>query len=266
VAVALVLGGVLIASLPQMLINHHQRGSWSPLIAKGHEISLIQLWDGMHAQKYETYVGPRAGYPEPGVYYLDPATRHVLEQERISPVRRSGLYDEFPSYQRYVRMVFNHPAEMAAAYLRRIFNGLDVRYPTPYIRDLGDTSTVVSLLQYTLMFLALARLLIPDARHALGRINWAGVVVLLIACVGAVPGAVEPRFFLPLQLLIYMLVCFGPATRISLLGGGVGRRVGLAASYVAFVMVCLTLSSATLAQLQHPGPTLGLGVLEHAGR
>jgi hypothetical protein len=44
-----------------------------------------------------------------------------------------------------------------------------------------------------------------------------------------------------------MLVCFGPAWRTSLLGGSVGRRAGLAVSYAAFVLICLTLSSATLA-------------------
>ena len=71
-------------------------------------------------------------------------------------------------------MVIHDPAEMAAGYGRRLFNGLDVQYPTPYIRDLGDRSTVLSLLQYTLMFLALARLLLPDARSRLGRIRWAG--------------------------------------------------------------------------------------------
>jgi hypothetical protein len=67
--------------------------------------------------------------------------------------------------------------------------------------------------------------------------------------VTAVTGAVEPRFFLPLQLLVYMLVCFGPDSRTSLLGGSVGRRAGLAVSYAAFVLVCLTLSSATLAHI-----------------
>ena len=38
-----------------------------------------------------------------------------------------------------------------------------------------------------------------------------------------------------------------------------GRRVGLALSYAVFLGICLTLSSATLAQLEHPGPTLGAG-------
>jgi hypothetical protein len=264
-AVTLVLAGALAASLPQMLINHHQRGSWTPVIPKTQEITLLQLWQGMRAQKYETYVGSGAGYPRPDVFYLDPATRQVVEQQHISPVRRyyiGSTYAEFPSYRKYVGMVLEHPAEMAAAYVRRLFNGLDVQYPTPYVRDLGDRSTVLSLLQYSLMFLAFARLLLPDARRALGRIRWVGIVLLLIPCVTAVTGPVEPRFFLPLQALIYMLVCFGPATRASLLGGTVGRRVGLAVSYVGFVLVCLTLSSATLAQIEHPRPGLGLGAAE----
>jgi hypothetical protein len=264
-AATLVLAGALVVSLPQMLINHHQRGTWSPVISKAREITLLQLWQGMRAQKYETYVGSGAGYPRPDVFYLDPATRHVVEEEHVSPARHfygGATYIEFPSYRKYVGMVLHHPAEMAAAYVRRIFNGLDVQYPTPYVRDLRDRSTVLSLLQYTLIFLALARLVLPDARRALGRIRWAGIVLLIVPCVTAVTGAVEPRFFLPLQLLIYMLVCFGPGTRASLLGGGMGRRVGLAVSYVAFILVCLTLSSATLAQLENPGPTLGLGAVE----
>jgi hypothetical protein len=264
-AATLVLAGALVASLPQMAINHHQSGTWSPFIPKAREITLLQLWQGMRAQKYETYVGSGAGYPQPDVFYLDPATRHVLEREHTSPVTHfygGSTYLEFPSYGKYVEMVLGHPPEMAAAYGRRLFNGLDVQYPTPYVRDLDDRSIVVSLFQYTLMFLAIARLLLPDAQRALGRIRWYGIVLLLVPCATAVTGAVEPRFFLPLQMLIYMLVCFGPATRHSLLGGSAARRVGLAVSYVAFLVVCLTLSSATIAQLEHPGPTLGLGVVE----
>lgn len=264
-AATLVLAGLLVASLPQMLINHHQRGRWSPLIPKAQEITQLQLWQGMRAQKYETYVGSGAGYPQPDVFYLDPATKHVLENQHISPVAHYYVgftYIEFPGYGKYVRMVIHDPAEMAAGYGRRLFNGLDVQYPTPYIRDLGDRSILVSLLEYTLIFLAIARLLLPEARRALGRVRWSGIVLLLIPCATAVTGAVEPRFFLPLQMLIYMLVCFGPATRASLLGGSGARRVGLAVSYVAFLLVCLMLSSATLAQLEHPGPTLGLGAVE----
>jgi hypothetical protein len=259
-ATALVVAGALIAFLPQMLINHHQRGNWSPFPAGGKDIGLLQLSDGMKAQRYETYVGPTPGYPQPQVFYLDPATQHVLGQEHISKTKIIFQQNApITSYGQYAGIVFRHPAEMAASYVRRVFNGLDVWYPTPYVRDLSAKPIVLSLLLYTLMFLAVARLFLADARRALGGIKWVGIVLLLSASLTAVPGAVEPRFFLPVQLLIYMLVCFAPATRASFIGGSVRRRIGLTVSYAAFVLVCLTLSSETLAQIEHPETTVGLG-------
>jgi len=246
----LVLAGALVASLPQVLINQRHGDSWSYLAPGSGGVSGLQLTAGMRLQKYESYVGAELDYPQPEVRYLDPATTHVLEEEE-------GL-SEVRSYGQYARIVIRHPAEIAAGYVRRIFNGLDVTYPTPYIRDLGNRSTFLSLLQYTLMFLALARLLLPDARSALGRAHWAAVALLVSPCLTALPTAVEPRFFLPLQALVYMLVCFGPGTGRSLFGETSGRRAGLLVSYVAFLAVCLSLSSATLAQLEHPGPTLGI--------
>jgi hypothetical protein len=258
-AAALVVAGAFVVLLPQVLINHRHHGNWSPFVTGGRQIAMLQLSDGMRDQKYETYVGPTSGYPKPQVNYLDPATLRVLDEEHIPPGKVVfGQNQQITGYGQYARIVFHHPADMAGGYMRRIFNGLDVRYPTPYIRDLGNSSIVLSLLQYTLMFFAIAILLLPDSRRALGGIRWAGIVVLLSPCLTAVPGAVEPRFFLPLQLLIYMVVCFAAAARASLFAGGIRRRVSLGAAYVAFVLVCLTLSSETLAQLEYPGPTLGL--------
>jgi hypothetical protein len=267
-AASLVVAGALVAFLPQMLINHHQRAGWSPVVPGGKNVALLQLSDGMRAQRYETYVGATSGYPQPQVFYLDPATRHVLQRDHLTAhTLIFGQKAAITSYGRYIRLVFHHPLDMAAAYLRRIFNGLDVWYPTPYVRDLSDRSIVLSLLQYTLMFTAISLLLLPGARRALGRIGWVAVAVLVSPCLTAIPGAVEPRFFLPMQLLIYMLVCFGLSTRTTLLGGNIGRRASLAVSYLAFLLGCLTLSSATLAQLEHPGPTLSIGaVLKPASR
>jgi hypothetical protein len=261
VAAGLVVAGALVAGLPQVLINHHQPGgSLSPFVPTAKFTLLRQFSDGMLAQKYDTYVGSPTGYPRPEAFYLDPATTHVLQEEHISTTATYiGQFAEITSYGQYARLIVHHPVAMVTSYVRHLFNGLDVRYPTPYLRDLRSTSIFLSLLQYTLMFLAIARLVVPEARRELGRVRWAGVVVLVSACLTVITGAVEVRYLLPLQVLIYTLVCFSPATWASLLSGSLNRRVGLAASYVAFVLVCLTLSSATLAQLQHPGPTLGLG-------
>jgi hypothetical protein len=251
-AVGLVLAGALVASLPQVLINHRHHDSWSPAASGSKEISMLQLTQGMLNQKYETYVGPPDGYPRPEVYFLDPATTHVLADEGLT---------EITGYRQYGGIVVRNPAEMAASWTRHVFNGLDVRYPTPYIRNLDDSSILLSLLLYTLLFVAIVRLLLPSARRTLGQIHWIGLAVLASPCLSAIPGAVEPRFFLPVQLIGYMLVCYGPSTRETVFGGSTARRVGLAAAYSAFVLGCLTLSSATLAQLEHGGRTLGAALI-----
>jgi hypothetical protein len=250
-AAALVVAGALIAVFPQSLINHHQRGSWSPTIDKADEQTLVSIWVGMTAQKYETYVGPASEYPEPGVSYLDPATTRLLAQEGIRPVITASNHVAFPGDREYLKLLAKHPLEMSASYARHVFNGLDVKYPTPYVRDLRDTSPVTSLLEYTLIFLALARLLVPGARRALGAVRWSGLLVLVAACIGVLQVQAEVRYFLPLQLPIYLLACFGPATRATLFAGR-ERRVTLALAYAAFVLLCLTLSSSTTAQLEHP--------------
>jgi hypothetical protein len=250
-AVTVVLIGALAVSSPQILINYRQHGSWSPGIPTAHDFTLILFWIGMNSQKYETYVGPRDGYPLPGVYYVDPATRRLLDEEGISAVMvpgpGQGRDPAFPGIRRYVRLVFDQPIEMAASYVRHIFNGLDVKYPTPYVRNLGNRSLILSLLQYTLIFMAAARLLIPSARRALGRVRWLGIAVLLGACLAVLPTSAEPRYYLPMQALVYMLTCFGTATRASFLGGSTSRRAALGVSYVGFLLICVTLSSTTLA-------------------
>lgn len=128
--------------------------------------------------------------------------------------------------------------------------------PTPYVRDLEDRTTFLSLLQFTLVFVAVARLVLPEARRRLGHISWVGIAILVSPCLSAIPGAVEPRFFLPAHVLVYMLVCFGPAPLKSLFSASSTRRAAIASAYVAFVALCLTASLATLAQRDDsPPPT-----------
>jgi len=242
VAPTLVLAGALVVSVPQIAINHHQRSSWSPTVTGASEIGRGQLGWGLVLQKYETYVGPRSEYPRHRVFYFDPVANDVREEERIS---------EIASYREYLRVVFRHPAEMATSYALHTFNGIDVRHATPYIRDLRGGHVVVSMLLYTLLFAALARLVLPSARRRLGEISWIAVGLLIVPTLTAIPGAVEPRFFLPLHLLVLILVCFGPDTVASFFGGSTVRRLGLAATYVPFVILCVTLSAATDAQIEY---------------
>jgi hypothetical protein len=239
VATVLVGFGVVAVTAPQVAINHRHHDTWSPTPAGSRDISLVQLNGGLVAQRYETYVGPSDRYPRAKVFYLDPAARGLLE-------------DELSSYGEYARIALSHPHRIAASYGLHTFNGLDVRYPTPYVRDLTDSPLVLTILQATVMFLAGLRLLLPEARRALGQIRWIGIVILAAPCLTAIPGTPEPRFFLPLHALAYMLVCFGPATVASVRGRGAWRPIAVVAAYLVVLLIWLGLSAAAEAQLEHP--------------
>lgn len=242
-AAVLVLGGALAVSLPQMAINQHQGEGWSPTLPAASKLAVGQLRYGLLLQKYETYVGRPEQYPRPEVYYVDPVARRAVEGTDVS---------EITSYGEYARLVVRHPLAMAGSYALHLFNGLDVRYPTPYVRDLRDSPIVLSLLQYTLVFVAIVRLLLPEARRRLGTIQWVGAGLLVLPSLTAIASAVEPRFFLPVHVLVYMLVCFGRGTGRSLLAGPTARRLSFVGPYIVFLLVCLVLSKATQAQIEHP--------------
>jgi hypothetical protein len=242
-AVTLVALGMLLVSAPQIAINHHQRGGWSPLIPGAGDLTNARLSAGMYVQRTETYVGPRDEYPRSLVFYFDPVGSKVYDEERV---------DETLGTREYLGIVLRHPIAMAASYLLHTFNGFDVKYPTPYVRDLRATSILLSLFQYTVLFAGAMWLLLPEGRQSLGRIRWLGIVVLVVPTLTAITSALEPRYFLPLHMLVYMLVCFGPWTRELLLAGGTSRRLRMAVPCVVFVAGCVILSSATQAQIEYP--------------
>ncbi|HUF01836.1 MAG TPA: hypothetical protein VMN35_05380 [Gaiellaceae bacterium] len=243
-AAALVLQGALIATLPQIAINVRYYDRWSPSgPAAGQVMREIVLTYGLRAQKHETYVGRADGYPSTDVTYVSPLTADPLEREEP---------DGIDGYREYARFGFDHPIEFVGNLGLHVFNGIDVQYATPYIKDLRDRSILLALLQYTILFVALTRLVLRRPRSRLGDINWIGLTLILLLCVAAVPSAMEPRYFLTLHLLAYSLVCFGPAHRRMLLTGDRRQRITLGAAYAASMLACLALSSAARGQLEHP--------------
>jgi hypothetical protein len=243
----LVVLGVAIVSVPQALVNHHLGEGWSPNVKGGRDVAMVQLTAGLLTQRYETYIGPRREYPKTRVFYLDPFALPVAEEEGISEGARIGSYGE------YLAVVARHPLELSASYALHVFNGFDVWFPTPYVWNLDERNWPLSLLQYSLVFGALLHLLSRELRLRLVRVSWLGVAILATPTLSAVPGAIEPRFFLPLHALTYMLVCFSPALSPPWPRLSSARALALGACYVAFVATCATLSTSTRAHIEaHP--------------
>lgn len=192
--------GFLLMVAPQWFINHNNFNSYTWFVPTqasqatgGKSLLLMQLNWGLSIQKYETNIDTI--YPTPEVKYLDP-----------SGVNLCGIHGnkDFISTSEYLDFVFHHPI-IFKVYLKHLFNGFDITTPKAYLTgDIYQRSIVLRLLNYTIIFLGLTVLLLRWKSMEKRNLLFIGMVGFLIAAV--VPTALEVRFFLPAQILIYFMV------------------------------------------------------------
>lgn len=253
-AAALMAGAALVL-LPQLLINQRYFGQNSPLVLAqrpGQEpLYLRQLAWGTAFQRYETSLVP--AIPR-SLVYADSAGQRALA---AVPGGRFGSYGGF------LRFLVQRPFSSAARYARHLFNGLDIRFPTPYPTRLHPPGqTALRLLNYALLglgsWLALARWRnsrqqpLP-AETAASVAPVAVLGALLLPCLLTLATLMECRFLLPLHLLLLTGVAatWQPLAWWRDLGGPV-RRVAVLAIAAGWLWGCWQLSDATAGQLQPP--------------
>lgn len=221
-AVASLVAGMGLASLPQTLINLRHHGVLTPAVIsqiEGSNKSLFasQLMWGITMQRYETSL--QKTVPAPCVNYADPAGMALLELARIDKKN----FD----LSAYVDLVITYPFDFIGIYGRHLMNGLDLRDSEVYITEASSTRTARSTLNFTVLLAGLWLLLhagigtghgqagaaaghAPVARAAVGLSDskpfW--LLVILLPVIAILPGAVETRFFLPLHLVLYGATAF----------------------------------------------------------
>ena len=238
--VVVLIAGFAVVALPQALATHRHYDSWSFVPGSAAGLSSLQYTEGLRMQRYDTYVGTEK---PPRMVFVDPTGSRLLDE------RQQGTVE---SAREYAGLALTHPATMAALFGRHIVNGLDQRYPTPYIETLDEgENRWMRLAGFVLVFLALARIAWPAARHRLGPAQWRWPVALLICGATSVASAVETRFLLPAVLLTYMLVLSASWPNPLAASGSAGiRRFATAAAllgaFAIFIVVVLgTIGSAT---------------------
>ena len=246
--------GVALILLPQWLINqqHFQRNT--PLVvgqlAGGRPLYLRQLAWGTRYQRYESSLIPEM--PR-SLVYADPDGQRALAAEPGG---------DFANYMQYLRFVLRQPVAVGGRYLRHLFNGLDIWFPTPYPTRLHPPGqAVLRLLNYSLLGLGtwwlinlIGSLRVPKATGLNQRGAVAAVLLaLLLPCVLALPTLVESRFMLPLHLLLLsgIVGSWQPAAWRRQLNSPVRRLVALGLA-LGWLLGCWQLSEATARQLRPP--------------
>lgn len=210
----LFLGGMILILLPQVIINHHNHNSYSPLVitnsylqtANNASIYNMQLDMGLRVQKYETYVGNLEKFPSSRIAYSTGAD--FYNQYRQST--------EQTNLGAYIKFAISNPLQITQIYLTHLFNGLDIKVNKPYITKIKSLQFIhlISILNYIVLIFGVMALVLNWRNKAEYQGQQADKVFFYANCLLPVllviPTTVELRFFIPLFILLYLsfLQCF----------------------------------------------------------
>ncbi|HSN18166.1 MAG TPA: hypothetical protein VLV87_08140 [Gammaproteobacteria bacterium] len=244
-AVLIFLVGATIASVPQVLINARHHGTWNPAVITtddGRSLFAQQLLWGMVVQRYETTLDGSA--QSPAVVYPDHAGERLVQSLHLP--RDFSIAD-------YFGLLLRHPVDFMGIYGRHLINGLDVRDGDIYSRVQSPGRNGKALFNFLVLFLGLLviaiALLERRANEAIaGAWFWALVALLPVGMI--VPGAIETRFFLPLDLALYSAIAFGTdGCRVAVVLKRHGLVVLLAFGFSASMFFAI--SMATMADYEY---------------
>lgn len=202
--------GMMLVLTPQLLINHHyDQSTYSPLVRterfSGNNLYMSQLFWGLKAQKYETFVGDNKNYPFAEVIFKDDDGIKLAHTYVTSPADAN--------IRTYFSIATDNPGYFATMALKHLFNGLDIKYNSVYVADL-NTSAAFSLFNYVVLASGLASIGIliinrfekckAQALNKTGLETYFLLANLVLPVLLVIPTALEVRFFLPLHCGLYL--------------------------------------------------------------
>ncbi|MDL5591991.1 hypothetical protein PGC34_15210 [Pseudomonas kribbensis] len=202
--------GSAVCSTPQTLINIKHFDTPSPFVISNiGDASLFatQLKWGITIQRYETLLDEENAKVS-GIYYFDPEGELFFSN--------NGMKDIKATVPWYLKMALSEPIEFSKLYVRHFINGIDVRDHEVYTTSPSHEKVFRSAISLSVFFFGLfilARGLIEKPiEHSKSdttistKVFW--VLLFILPVVAIIPGAIETRFFIPLQILCYGAIAF----------------------------------------------------------
>ncbi|MCM1024944.1 MAG: hypothetical protein NC432_00775 [Roseburia sp.] len=191
------LGGAAIA-FPQLIINYHHLGVASPGIITGEayegSLYLQQLKWGLEKQRYDSNLDV-LNFPSAGVTFYDGIGGRFAADIEIN------------SYWDYIVFVFRHPFDVLLMYLRHVFGGMDITYPNFYIKNVYNARGMIQFLNYSLLFFGIKGIK-SSIKKSTWNLDFIGVLLIyMLPVVLCVPTAIETRFFIGAQVLLFIMAC-----------------------------------------------------------
>lgn len=186
--------GSLLAAVPQITMNWHELGVFSPAVITDN-LMLRQIMWGLQYQRYATFIGDPAVHASAKVCFMDPVGNALIQQEGI---------ETFSSWGHFLSFFAKYPLELIGIYMRHFINMTLICWPEQYIADLNNNKIGYALICFVLFSLFLLALV---ANSIDKQKIWA-MFPLLVPCICILPGAVESRFFVAMFLCVVMCLLY----------------------------------------------------------
>jgi len=195
-----------------------------------HGLLTRQLHGGMKFQKVEWNAGDS----------LYPGQMWFKERRGEEILRTEGMLGggHF-SVLEYFKLFLKYPMDMVTINLKHLLGGLDVIYHSVYIFDMHESRVIKSLLNYSLIFIAMVLIFLKwsDWWHD-GKMMIFLVFALGIQSLSAIPFIGEVRFFMPLILTFFAMAVFDFSSGLTIV-----KTNRLYFSWIAFVLMYFVISS-----------------------
>lgn len=199
---ALLLGAIII-SLPQCIINQHYTGKFTPRVlteayAGNKSLQSQQVLWGLTYDRYETYTGDMAKYPDAHVYFRDPTGEEI--------VRRENIIDNDFTLREVFKLYLKYPLDMLGIYVRHLISLLTPFWDSGYIEELYTDKWLIASASMLIWLTAFYSILVNRQSGCWIRWNDLLIFSMCLPCLLQLLGAVELRFFLTVYLLVYYKV------------------------------------------------------------
>lgn len=216
-SIILITFGILLAAIPQSLINYKNKNTYNPLVMSqpsDKSLFALQLMWGITMQRYSTFMNNAS--EGGGLYAVDQAGVKIFEDEKLTR--------ENVSIKKYFQLFFKYPQFFMGSYVRHIVNGLDLRDGEVYFYNKDKSRNLISTINFIVLFISslVIFLIIKKHKNHEDQFNNVGtskrnslnnywmiyLSLILLPVITIIPGALESRFFLPLHMLLYMTIAF----------------------------------------------------------
>ena len=193
------ISGVLIASIPQIIINFDKYRLLS-IWLNNQNLFVFQLNWGLRFSRYATYIGDAHKYYYPEMYFFDWTGMKIAEQWEIleNPL----------TIKSYILLFFKYPIEYIKVFIKHVVNAIFILFPEQYVQNIDKNLLIYGVISVIVVFLFILIffVMLNNKKIILSKVVfW---VLMILPSLMILFGAVEERFLVLIYIVVYSYICF----------------------------------------------------------